>query len=59
VKDGNPCCATSRPSSGQDCVWSAVRPPLLARGDMEIGAQEMRNTEQTKVADLSAWRLRR
>jgi hypothetical protein len=28
-------------------------------GDMELGAQEMRNTEQTKATDLSVWRLKR
>jgi hypothetical protein len=28
-------------------------------GDMELGAQEMSNTKQTKAADLSTWRLRR
>ena len=27
--------------------------------DMELGAQEMLNTDQTKAADLSTWRLRR
>jgi hypothetical protein len=47
------------PARGRITFGPQSDPPLLARGDMEIGAQEMRNTEQTKVADLSAWRLRR
>ena len=33
--------------------------PASPSDDMKLGAQEMRNTEQTKAADLSTWRLRR
>jgi hypothetical protein len=33
--------------------------PASPSGDMKLGAQEMRNTEQSKAADLSTWRLGR
>jgi hypothetical protein len=33
--------------------------PASPSDDMKLGAQEMRNTEQIKAADLSTWRLRR
>jgi len=33
--------------------------PASPSDDMKLGAREMRNTEQTKAADLSTWRLRR
>jgi len=66
---------TSRAGSGERwesmlCYFSAqlgaglrsVRSPTTPAsptGDMELAAQEMRITEQTKAADLSTWKLRR